>query len=69
MASDKITHTDKIEYIGLDTSRWYVFEGTLIVKDTGDPVMENGDEVTVMSEPFKPSKANGDNTVLNIIVY
>ena len=26
---------------------------------TGDPLVENGKEGTVMSEPFKPSKANG----------
>jgi len=59
VTSDKTTLTDKIEYTGLDTSKWYVFEGTLILKDTGDPLVENGEEVVVMSEPFKPSKANG----------
>ena len=59
VTSDKTTLTDKIEFTGLDTSKWYVFEGTLILKDTGDPLVENGEEVVVMSEPFNPSKANG----------
>ncbi len=58
---------DTIAYIGLDTSKWYVFEGTLMVKDSGDPLVEHGKPVTVMSEPFKPSKPNGTAKVSFII--
>ena len=50
---------DTVSYEGLDTSKWYVIEGTLILKDTGDPLVENGEEITVMSEAFRPSRPNG----------
>ena len=58
---------DTIAYIGLDTSRWYVFEGTLMLKDSGDPLVENGMPVTVMSEPFKSVRADGTAKVRFII--
>ena len=58
---------DTIAYIGLDTSKWYVFEGTLMVKDSGDPLVEHGKPFTVMSEPFKPARANGTAKVSFII--
>ncbi|MBR0379485.1 MAG: VaFE repeat-containing surface-anchored protein [Mogibacterium sp.] len=51
--------TDTVEYTGLDPSKWYILEGTLMVKDTGDPLVEHGHEVTVFSEPFQPKKKNG----------
>ena len=58
---------DTIAYIGLDTSKWYVFEGTLMVKDSGDPFVEHGKPVTVMSEPFKPARPDGTAKVSFII--
>ena len=58
---------DTIAYIGLDTSKWYVFEGTLMVKDSGDPLVEHGKPVTVMSEPFKPARPDGTAKVSFII--
>ena len=51
--------TDTVKYKGLDPSKWYIFEGTLMVKDTGDPLVEHGHEVTVFSEPFQPKRKNG----------
>ena len=51
--------TDTVEYKGLDPSKWYILEGTLMVKDTGDPLIEHGHEVTVWSEPFQPKKSGG----------
>ena len=58
---------DTIAYKGLDTSKWYVFEGTLMLKDSGDPLVEHGTPVTVMSEPFKPARADGTARVSFII--
>ncbi|MBP3896850.1 MAG: VaFE repeat-containing surface-anchored protein, partial [Mogibacterium sp.] len=58
---------DTIAYIGLDTSKWYVFEGTLMVKDSGDPLVEHGKPVTVISEPFKPARPDGTAKVSFII--
>jgi len=51
--------TDTVEYKGLDPSKWYILEGTLMVKDSGDPLVEHGHEVTVWSEPFQPKKESG----------
>ena len=59
VTGEKTILVDTVAYEGLDTSKWYVIEGTLIMKDTGDPLVENGEEVTVLSEAFRPSKANG----------
>ena len=59
VTEEKTVLVDTVAYEGLDTSKWYVIEGTLIIKDTGDPLVENGEEVTVMSEAFRPSRANG----------
>ena len=58
---------DTITYKGLDPSKWYVFEGTLMVKDIGDPLVEHGHEVTVWSEPFQPKKPNGSAKISFII--
>ena len=55
--------TDTVEYKALDPSKWYILEGTLMVKDTGDPLVEHGHEVTVWSEPFKPLLPNGKQKV------
>ena len=63
VTSPRTVLVDVIEYKGLDKSKWYVFTGTLIVKDTADPLVENGKEVTVTSKPFKPFRANGKATV------
>ena len=63
VASEKTTLTDTIAYEGLDTTQWYIFEGTLMVKDTGDPLVEHGHEVTVYSDPFQPKEAKGEAKV------
>lgn len=57
--SEETKLTDTVEYKGLDPSKWYMLEGTLMVKDTGDPLVEHGYEVTVWSEPFQPKKSSG----------
>ena len=59
--------TDVVEYKALDPSKWYMVEGTLMVKDTGDPLVEHGHEVTVWSEPFQPKKPNGKVKVTFVI--
>ena len=61
------TLTDVVEYKALDPSKWYMIEGTLMVKDTGDPLVEHGHEVTVWSEPFQPKKPNGKVKVSFVI--
>ncbi|MBR2705687.1 MAG: VaFE repeat-containing surface-anchored protein [Mogibacterium sp.] len=62
-ASEKTTLTDTIAYEGLDPTQWYIFEGTLMVKDTADPLVEHGHEVTVYSDPFQPKEAKGETKV------
>ena len=59
VTSDKTILVDTVEYKGLDTSQWYMVYGTLMVKDTGDPLVENGTPVAAMSKPFKPLMKNG----------
>ena len=59
VASEKTVLVDTVSYKGLDTTQWYVVEGTLMVKETGDSLIENGSPVTVVSEPFKPKEATG----------
>lgn len=59
VASDKTTLVDTISYKGLDPSKWYVFKGMLIVKDTREPYVENGEYLEVSSEPFQPKKSEG----------
>ena len=61
------TLTDVVEYKALDPSKWYMVEGTLMVKDTGDPLVEHGHEVTVWSEPFQPKKPNGKVRAIFVI--
>ena len=56
---EKTVLVDTIAYKALDTSKWYVFTGELMVKDTGDPLVENGTPITVTSKPFKPLLKNG----------
>jgi predicted outer membrane lipoprotein len=56
-----------VEYKALDPSKWYMIEGTLMVKYTGDPLVEHGHEVTVWSEPFQPKKPNGKVEVTFVI--
>ena len=58
---------DTITYKALDPSKWYIFEGTLMVKDTGDSLVEHGHEVTVWSEPFQPKRPNG-SAKINFII-
>ena len=59
VTSEKTILVDTVAYKGLDTSQWYVAYGTLMVKDTGDPLVENGTPVAAMSKPFKPLLKNG----------
>ena len=59
VAGEKTVLVDTVYYEGLDTSQWYILEGTLILKDTGEPLVENGEEVTVTSESFRPTRHNG----------
>ena len=59
VTGEKTVLVDTVYYEGLDTSKWYVIEGTLIMKDTGEPLVENSEEISVMSEAFRPSRANG----------
>lgn len=58
-ASEKTLLMDTIAYSGLDPKKWYVFTGTLMVKDTKDPLVENGKKIEVTSEPFQPKKSEG----------
>ena len=67
VASDKMTLVDTIAYEGLDTTQWYIFEGSLIVKEATEPLVENGSPVTVVSEPFMPKEVTGSVDVTFVI--
>ena len=64
IASEKTKLVDEVAYEGLYTDQWYVITGTLMVKETGDPLVENGKEITVTSEPFKPWKTSGKQKIV-----
>ena len=66
-ASEKTILTDTITYEGLDTAQWYIFEGTLMVKDSGDQLVEHGVPVNVRSKPFRPEAAKGEAKVTFVI--
>ena len=66
-AGKKTVLVDTIAYKGLDPSKWYVFAGTLMVKDTKEPYAENGKKLEVTSEPFKPEKSEGTAAVTFVI--
>ena len=63
ISSEKTVLVDTVEYRNLDTSKWYVIEGTLMLKESSDPFVENGREITAVSEAFKPRKASGKQKV------
>ena len=67
VASDKTVLIDTISYKALDPSKWYRFTGTLIVKDTKDPLVENGKPIEVTSEPFQPKKPDGTAKITFVI--
>lgn len=58
-ASEKTLLMDTIAYSGLDPKKWYVFTGTIMVKDTKEPLVEKGKKIEVTSEPFQPKKSEG----------
>ena len=59
VSSKETVLIDTVKYEGLDTRKWYRIEGTLMVKDTGDPLVENGEEIKVTSDPFQPIESEG----------
>ena len=60
ITSETTVLVDTISYEGLYTDEWYVASGILMVKETGDPLVENGKAVSVESEPFKPKSEDGE---------
>ena len=67
VASDKTILIDTIAYKALDPSKWYRFTGTLMVKDTKDPLVENGKPIEVTSEPFQPKEPDGTVKVTFVV--
>ena len=63
VSSEETTLVDEVAYEGLYTDQWYVITGTLMVKETGDPLVEKGKEITVTSEPFKPWRSKGKQKI------
>ena len=58
IASGKQTIVDKVEYTNLYPGKSYTVKGTLMNKNTGKPVLDNGKEVTA-EKTFKAESANG----------
>lgn len=67
VASEKTVLIDTIAYKALDPSKWYRFTGTLMVKDTKDPLVENGKPIEVTSEPFQPKKPDGTAKITFVV--
>lgn len=55
---EKVTIVDTVEYEGLKKGQEYKVVGTLMDKETGEPVLINGEPVTA-EETFKAKKASG----------
>ena len=66
-ASRETTLVDTVKYSGLDTTKWYVITGKLIVKDSGETLVENGKPVIVTSEPFQPAASSGTRKITFVI--
>ena len=59
--------TDVVEFTGLNPSMWYMLQGTLMDKESGKLLVEDGYEVTVWSEPFQPKKPDGKIEVVFVV--
>ena len=56
--SERNTVVDTVEYHNLIPGKEYVMKGILMSKENGEPIMENGEQVTSELE-FTPEKADG----------
>lgn len=61
-ASSKVTLNDDVTYTGLTPGKEYKLTGTLMDKETGKPVQQDGADVTAEA-PFTPTAASGVATV------
>lgn len=55
----KTTIVDKVEFTGLTIGESYTFKGVLMDKETGEPIMQDGKEVTAEAVLEKAEAANG----------
>ena len=62
MADTEVTIYDEVRYLNLIPGKPYTVKGTLMDKATGEPVMVNGEELTVTDE-FVPAKADGAHVI------
>ena len=62
VASKTTKFVDTVSYAGLTAGNTYIMECTLMVKDTKDPMVENGEPITA-STTFVPDKETGTTTV------
>ncbi len=57
-ASEKVTHIDTVTYSGLIVGKEYTAKGRLVDKETGEPVLDGGKEVTA-EKKFTAETASG----------
>lgn len=62
LAAEKTTINDDVTYAGLTPGKEYTLTGTLMDRDTGEPIKSGGKEVT-STIAFAPDKADGTQTV------
>lgn len=62
VADDSVTVNDEVSYTGLTPGQEYTLTGTLMDKETGEPVKSGGKDVT-STVAFTPEKAEGTHTV------
>ena len=63
LATKEITLVDTVSYKNLIPGQKYIMSGTLMDKETGKPVENDGKPVVAESKEFTPKKANGTTTV------
>lgn len=62
VADDSVTVVDTVSYTGLTSGKEYTLTGTLVDKETGEPVRSDGKAVTP-TVPFAPDAADGTQEV------
>lgn len=58
LADKTVTHTDTVRYAGLTIGKKYTAKGVLVDKDSGEPILDGGREVTAEKE-FVAKKTEG----------
>ena len=62
-AAAAVTLNDRINYYALQRGKTYEIRGTLVDRDSGEPIIVNGNQVTAVSGEIQPGSAEGSVTL------